>query len=308
MLHGDKRGRDARLSDREPRARRPAPAALRGLRGDRRRADRAARAAATAGSPRSGCGRPSARTGRTSRSISSISTATSTAPSSRSPSSPSSGPSCASTTPGRSSRRWQADAAEAARPARAAAGVIETARLILRPWEERDRAPFAALNGDPEVMRHFPGTLDRAGSDALVARIEARWAADGFGFAVAERQADGAFLGWSGSADADARGPPLDGAVEVGWRLARATGAGLRHRGGARLARLGLRHARPRRDRRDHRSGQQALAGGHAPPRNGGGPDGRFEHPAVPAGSPLRPHLIFRIEQRDRWHRENGAG
>ena len=33
---------------------------------------------------------------------------------------------------------------------------IETARLILRPFRDADLAPFARLNGDAELMRHFP--------------------------------------------------------------------------------------------------------------------------------------------------------
>jgi hypothetical protein len=37
---------------------------------------------------------------------------------------------------------------------------LETERLILRPWREEDRAPFAALNADPTVMEFFPKTLD----------------------------------------------------------------------------------------------------------------------------------------------------
>ena len=51
--------------------------------------------------------------------------------------------------------------------------MIETARLILRPWREADRAPFAALNADPEVMAHFPAPLSRAESDATVDRLAA---------------------------------------------------------------------------------------------------------------------------------------
>ena len=54
----------------------------------------------------------------------------------------------------------------------------------------------------------------------MVARIEDRWAEDGIGFAVAERKGDGAFLGMVGLARV--RFAPLAGAVEVGWRLARA--------------------------------------------------------------------------------------
>ena len=33
---------------------------------------------------------------------------------------------------------------------------IHTTRLLLRQWKPADRAPFAAMNADPRVMRHFP--------------------------------------------------------------------------------------------------------------------------------------------------------
>ena len=48
---------------------------------------------------------------------------------------------------------------------------LTTERLILRPWRESDLEPFAAMNADPEVMRFFPRTLDRAASDAMAHRI-----------------------------------------------------------------------------------------------------------------------------------------
>ncbi len=31
--------------------------------------------------------------------------------------------------------------------------VIQTERLLLRPWRDDDLEPFAALNADPDVMR-----------------------------------------------------------------------------------------------------------------------------------------------------------
>ncbi len=34
--------------------------------------------------------------------------------------------------------------------------MIETERLILRGWQESDRAPFAAMGQDPEVMTLRP--------------------------------------------------------------------------------------------------------------------------------------------------------
>lgn len=33
--------------------------------------------------------------------------------------------------------------------------MLETSRLILRQWKAKDRAPFAALNTDSDVMRFF---------------------------------------------------------------------------------------------------------------------------------------------------------
>ncbi len=50
---------------------------------------------------------------------------------------------------------------------------MRTERLLMRRWRESDREPFAALNGDPETLKYFPSTLDRAASDALIDRIEA---------------------------------------------------------------------------------------------------------------------------------------
>ena len=48
---------------------------------------------------------------------------------------------------------------------------LSSPRLLLRHWREEDLEPFAALNADPRVMEYFPGTLDRAASDALAADI-----------------------------------------------------------------------------------------------------------------------------------------
>jgi len=59
--------------------------------------------------------------------------------------------------------------------------VPETERLLMRGWREEDLAPFAALNADPVVMEHFPSTLTRQESDALVVRITAQLDDLGYG-------------------------------------------------------------------------------------------------------------------------------
>ena len=46
-----------------------------------------------------------------------------------------------------------------------------TDRLILRRWRDDDRAPFAAMNADPEVMRYFPSIMTRQESDQMIDAI-----------------------------------------------------------------------------------------------------------------------------------------
>jgi RimJ/RimL family protein N-acetyltransferase len=103
-----------------------------------------------------------------------------------------------------------------------AAQLIEpvTPRLSLRQWLDRDRAPFAALNADPQVMRHFPALLTREQSDAMVDRLHERLSAEGYGLWAVEVRATGAFLGFVGLSVPrwDAAFAPC---TEIGWRLAR---------------------------------------------------------------------------------------
>ena len=68
--------------------------------------------------------------------------------------------------------------------------ILDGPRLRLRPWREADSEAFAALNADPEVMRHFPAPLTRAESDAFLARIRAHEAAHGFCFWAVEGRGD----------------------------------------------------------------------------------------------------------------------
>lgn len=108
-------------------------------------------------------------------------------------------------------------------------GELRTDRLLLRRWRPEDRKPFAELNADPEVMRHFPAPLDRQESDALAARAEAMLAEQGWGWWAVEvtspRTAgdgprSGSFAGFIGLA-VPSFDAPFTPAVEVGWRLAR---------------------------------------------------------------------------------------
>ncbi len=98
---------------------------------------------------------------------------------------------------------------------------VRTERLRLRRWTGADRPAFAAMNADPEVMRHLPALLDREGSDALLDRLLDVWAEHDLGLWALERRDGGALLGWTGLAPMPP-GTPGAGEWEVGWRLARA--------------------------------------------------------------------------------------
>jgi RimJ/RimL family protein N-acetyltransferase len=96
--------------------------------------------------------------------------------------------------------------------------VIETARLILRPFRDADRDAFAALNADPRVGDWLGGPIDLAASDATIARISRHIGEHGFGFWAAERKADARLIGMIGLKHMAPELPPAP-AFEAGWRL-----------------------------------------------------------------------------------------
>ena len=58
---------------------------------------------------------------------------------------------------------------------------VTTPRLVLRRWQPGDLDSFAALNADPEVMRHFPSTYDRSATAAMITAWAAKIDRQGFG-------------------------------------------------------------------------------------------------------------------------------
>jgi RimJ/RimL family protein N-acetyltransferase len=97
---------------------------------------------------------------------------------------------------------------------------IETARLRLREWREADIEPFILhLNVEP-VMRWLGGVRTPEQQAAVVRdRFMAWQEARGFTFWVVERREDGALLGFCGLKIADDPGSPVEGEIEVAWRL-----------------------------------------------------------------------------------------
>jgi len=177
---------------------------------------------------------------------------------------------------------------------------LNTPRLWLRQWRASDLEPFAALNADPRVMEFMSGCLSGVQSDALARGCEAEIAQQGWGFWATQLRASGAFIGFVGL-HVPSFEAPFTPCVEIGWRLARdswgngfATEAAreclrfafgslglkevvsftvpLNRRSRAVMERLGMRHDAP----------------------------GDFDHPRLPAGHPLRRHVLYRLK-RGEW-------
>ncbi len=162
-------------------------------------------------------------------------------------------------------------------------------------------APFAALNADPLVMEHFPAPLHREESDDLADRITVDIDERGWGLWAVEIPGTVAFAGFIGlnPATFDA---PFTPAVEVGWRLARAHwGRGYATEGALAALSFGFdelaldeivsftNHGNTRSRRVMERLGMLRD------------PADDFEHPNLPYGDALRPHVLYRLD-RARWH------
>jgi RimJ/RimL family protein N-acetyltransferase len=178
--------------------------------------------------------------------------------------------------------------------------ILETDRLLLRPWEERDRAPYAAFNADPDVRRYFyPETVTQGQVDEAIDAMSAALAANGFGFLVCERKADGVMVGECGLRRLDeevkaAMARPCD--IELGWFF----GSQYWGRGYAtEAAHAWLSHSFDILELAEICSITQArnAASIRVMERLGMNrdPQGDFEDPTVPVGHWQRPHVIYRI-------------
>src|SRR5271165_5750099 len=96
--------------------------------------------------------------------------------------------------------------------------MIETKRLLLRPWKDSDLEPFARLNADPRAMEFMPKPLSREESDAWVGRMKAHFAQHGFSHYAAELKEAGVFIGAIGLT-IPSYTTPFSPFVEIGWRI-----------------------------------------------------------------------------------------
>jgi RimJ/RimL family protein N-acetyltransferase len=175
--------------------------------------------------------------------------------------------------------------------------ILETERLLLRPWEDRDRRRMAAIQGDPQVRRFFPKTMTPEEVDADIDLAIEKTRVNGFHFQAAELKSTGDLIGLVGIGvvpDVIRAAIPSHPEVEIGWVIGKEFwGQGLAPEGArawleyawsiglpevvAFTARLNLPSQRV----------MQKLWMVYDPADD-------YQHPKIGEGHPLRPHVVYR--------------
>lgn len=176
---------------------------------------------------------------------------------------------------------------------------LSTPRLLLRQWRDADREPYARLNADPEVMRFFPGTQSQEQSDRSIAAWSLELEERGWSNWAVECLEDGSLVGFVGLS-IPKRALPFTPCVEIGYRLAKAHwGKGFATEAGKACLRYGFEVLQlpeivsfTAKLNTPSQAVMQRL----------GMKDAKedFDHPALPEGSPLRPHVLYRLS-RQQW-------
>ena len=172
----------------------------------------------------------------------------------------------------------------------------ETERLILRSWKPEDLSAFFDMNRDKVVMRYFPMLLNYSQTDAFYNRIQSEFDRKGWGLYAVELKSTGAFIGYVGLHEIGFDEDFALGSVEIGWRLA----ADYHNQGYATEAALKVLELA-----REHglTTIYSFTAVVNKPSERvmqkiGMSKTGEFDHPNLAEGSPLRRHVLYRMEFR----------
>jgi RimJ/RimL family protein N-acetyltransferase len=183
--------------------------------------------------------------------------------------------------------------------------MLTSSRLRLRPWRDEDLPAFAALNADPEVMEFMPKRLNREESDGFARRIIEGFTRHGFGSWAVEVIGVSEFIGFTGLS-VPSYETHFTPCVEIAWRLARKYWGFGYATEAARLAMdygfraVGLEEIVSFTFVENLRSRRvmERLGITRSPADD-------FEHPRLPEGDRLRPHVLYRMN-REAWEEVRG--
>ena len=182
---------------------------------------------------------------------------------------------------------------------------LKTGRLRLRQWKQEDYPAFAKLNADPEVMKYYPEMLNEKDSNDMAQRFEALLAYRGWGFWVVEKLDEKKFMGFVGLHE-PTYDLPITPCVEIGWRLAKECwGYGY----ASEAAKASLEVAFKKLDLPEVYSFTSVLnKKSQAVMEKLGMVNMKqnFDHPMIPKDSPLREHVLYKIDKQG-WMERGGS-
>ncbi|MBU5256105.1 GNAT family N-acetyltransferase [Tissierella praeacuta] len=175
--------------------------------------------------------------------------------------------------------------------------IFESSRLGFRMWQESDRVLFAKMNVSTEVMRYFPKTLDSKETDDFLSRIQEHFKKNGYGLWAVELKDTKEFIGFIGFLNAtfEADFTPC---VEIGWRLDNEYwNKGYATEGAKACLEYGF-------SKLNLSSIYSFTAEINKPSQNvmkkiGLKKIGKFDHPKVEVGSPLKRHVLYKIDKKE---------
>jgi len=175
--------------------------------------------------------------------------------------------------------------------------ILETDRLVLRTFEERDIDAMALIDQDPKVREFLLGTADREKTAAGVRKIIRHYDDHGFSLYAVELKSTHEMIGWCGLMipSFEAHFTP---AVEIGWRLS----SNQWHHGYATEAATAvLKYAFENLKLKEVVS---FTAAGNIKSRRvmekiglEHNPDDDFDHPKIEKSHPLCRHVLYRISK-----------
>jgi len=171
--------------------------------------------------------------------------------------------------------------------------LFQSERLGFNKWSSEEEKPFAAMNADPDVMEYFPTTLTKPQSNDLISTLNRHFDDHGFTFFATSELSTGNFIGFIGLkwATFDVAFTPT---VEIGWRIAHQFwGKGYATEAAKKMieksADWNINSIHSFTTVNNRRSEKVMIKCGmkHA---------GFFDHPLVGDKSPLKKHVLYRLD------------
>lgn len=174
---------------------------------------------------------------------------------------------------------------------------LETDRLILRRWKDSDLEPFARLNNDERVMQYFPRLIGKAETQRIIEDIENTFEEHEMGLWAVDIKKQNEFVGFVGLWIPKFKADFMP-CIEIGWRLLHEHwGHGYAPEAAVETLRDGFERLKLKEIHSfttvHNRNSIRVME------KIGMSRINEFDHPSVPKGHFLRPHVLYHISRQN---------